>query len=129
MNISELSDSSGQSNFSGIQTLITPTSQYVFPPSVVSTNLLSQATTTTTTTNNTTVPFQVQEGQIQKYPPFIGQAVTSVQSTQTGAHHMVNTSCRLAMISSVSTPVASTPYMMTGTTDSTRKGKKIVPFL
>ena len=127
MNISELSDSTGQPNFSGIQTLITPTSQYVFPPSVVSTNLSQQATSATA--NITTSLFQ-QEVQIQKYPPFIGQAVTSSQSTsQSGVHHMVNASSRLVMINSVSTPVASTPYLITTTTDNARKGKKIEPFL
>lgn len=116
MNISEVSDSTEQPNFSGIQTLITPTSQYVFPPSVVSANLLSQQSAISTTSAGTT---QLQETQIQKYPPFIGQAVTPSQS---GIHHMVNTSCRLAMINSVSTPVASsTPYLITGTTDTTRK--------
>ena len=117
MNISELNDSTGhgQPNFSGIQTLITPTSQYVFPPSLTSpTNLLSQQATSTTTNTTTT-----SEGQIQKYPPFIGQAVTSLQS-QPGVH-MVNSSCRLGM--SVSTPVASVPYVITGATDATRKGK------
>ena len=120
MNISEVSDSTEQPNFSGIQTLITPTSQYVFPPSVVSANLLSQQSAISTTSAGTT---QLQETQIQKYPPFIGQAVTPSQS---GIHHMVNTSCRLAMINSVSTPVASsTPYLITGTTDTTRKGKMV----
>ena len=125
MNISELSDSTGQPNFSGIQTLITPTSQYVFPPSLASSLASTSQQATTTTTNTTTTSFQLQEGQIQKYPPFIGQAVTSLQS-QPGVH-MVNTSCRLAMISSVSTPVVSTPYVITGTTDTARKGKQIIP--
>ena len=116
MNISALSDTTGQPNYSGIQTLITPTSQYVFPPSVVSTNLLP-----VTTTNTTSFP----DAQIQKYPPFIGQAVTSLQSTPpSGVHHMVNANCKLAMISSVNTPVASTPYLISCTTDSTRKGTR-----
>lgn len=120
MNISEISDCTGQQpNYSGIQTLITPTSQYVFPPSVVSSSLISQQSTTTTTNTTTTTSFQLQEAQIQKYPPFIGQAVTPSQS---GVHHMVNANCRLAMMSSVSMPVASSTCLITGTSDTARKG-------
>ena len=116
MNISDISNSTGeQPNFSGIQTLITPTSQYVFPPSVVSTSLSSQQPPGSTT-NTPTTSLQLQETQIQKYPPFIGQAVTP---SQPGV-----TNCRLAMINSISTPVASsTPFAITGSTDATRKGK------
>lgn len=121
MNISDITNSTGeQPNFSGIQTLITPTSQYVFPPSVVSTGLSSQQQPSSTT-NTPTTSLQLQETQIQKYPPFIGQAVTPSQAGVT-----VNTNCRLAMINSVSTPVASsTPFAVTGTTDTTRKGKDL----
>ena len=120
MNISEVTDATGQQpNFSGIQTLITPTSQYVFPPSVISnTALLSQQQPAFNTTNTTTTSLQPQEAQIQKYPPFIG--TPSQSSSQSGVHTSNN---RLAMISSVSTPVASTHYQITGNNDTTRKGK------
>ena len=114
MNISVLNDTTGQPSYSGIQTLVTPTSQYVFPPSVVSTNLQPVSTTNTTS---------FQDVQIQKYPPFIGQSISSLQSTPpSGVHHMVNANCKLTMISSVSTPVASTPYLISCTSDSARKG-------
>ena len=117
MDVGDVSNSTGeQPNFSGIQTLITPTSQYVFPPSVVSTSLLPQQLPSCTN-NNATTSLQLQETQIQKYPPFIGQAVTPSQPGVMG-----NTNCRLAMVNSVSTPVASTPFVVTGTSDPTRKG-------
>lgn len=127
MNIGEVNDSTSDStgqqlNFSGIQTLITPTSQYVFPPSVLSSSMLTQPTVTSAAVTATSC--QVQEAQIQKYPPFIGQTVTSQSSSI--LHHMVNTNCRLAMISNITTPVASSPYLITGSVDATRKGIIII---
>jgi len=94
-----MSTSSSQPNFAGIQTLITPTSQYVFPPSILPPD---QSPTTTQPPVN-------QDGQIQKYPPFVGQAVTTSTNVQ-----LAN---RLGILNS---SVVTT----TTTTAGTKRGKK-----
>jgi len=71
-----MSTSSSQANFAGIQTLITPTSQYVFPSSILPPDQ-------STTTIPSSIASVHQDGQIQKYPPFVGQAITTSSSLAT----------------------------------------------
>ncbi|XP_065886535.1 microspherule protein 1-like [Dysidea avara] len=105
-----MSTSSSQPNFAGIQTLITPTSQYVFPPSIFPPD---QSPTTT----QPSVAAVHQDGQIQKYPPFVGQAVTTSTSVQLAS--------RLGILNSsaVTTTTAGTKRVLTVSKPSPSAGK------